>query len=266
MRRITTVSSSNNIKNEIVNILNSADDELSERYTIPLINLTKEFEINILKKVLLEILEDENIPKETMLAYNAFYTLTICTRRYRNLIEMKEYIDKYSGYFQQKASYNAIMCIYLTRLAENKKDYELFRQALEYAQKASDLMPNNIGVIHLFPDVVANCYLQGFEFDEDIFNKAIMLVKKCIILNSEFSTYYYTFGRLLMIENNYDEAEDNIKLAIQYENATDSSGLLRVSEYNIILLKIENQRLMQKSKDYFNLQIEETNKWRGAGI
>jgi tetratricopeptide (TPR) repeat protein len=137
---------------------------------------------------------------------------------------------------------------------------------------------NNAGVVHNFAETIASAYEESDVSTKSFIKnewleKANEAIDLAINLDSTYAKYYCTKGRLLAIEEKYDEAKESIRRAIDIEDSGKIDYVIRLGNYQYYLLlvqnnqynkliddqMIENQKTMNKTVEDIDNKLKETN-------
>ena len=108
-------------------------------------------------------------------------------------------------------------------------------------------MPNNAGAHHALADTVAKLF-EAAEItperrpDEEWLKKGEEAVHKALALDPNYAKFYCTKARILSLQGNYNEALQNINIAIDRENSSRSDYALRIGKYQMYEQIIRGQK------------------------
>ncbi|MDF2587924.1 MAG: rane protein of unknown function [Anaerocolumna sp.] len=187
---------------------------------------------------LTSILNNEKQSKEIRII--AFYTL--CTR-YRRIKEFTKFNNLLSDHykdFKDEQIYKVQKAYSLITYTNNKSQLLEAYNSWEYIDENYKKMP---AFIQIFTDTVALCFENKlFDInkpkDQEILLNAINLIN-IAIKNRDYAKFYATLGRLQNCNKEYDKAIVNVYKAIDKETPERSDYAIRISEYQLIITKIE---------------------------
>lgn len=187
---------------------------------------------------LTNILNNNDLCKEIRII--AFYTL--CTR-YRRIKEFTKFNNLLSDYyvsFKDEEIYKIQKAYSLITYFNNKSQLLEAFHSWEYIDANYKRMP---AFIQIYTDTVALCFENNLfditkQKDLEILLSAINLIN-IAIKNRDYAKFYATLGRLQNCNREYDKAVVNIYKAIDKEDPKRIDYSIRISEYQLIITKIE---------------------------
>jgi len=126
-------------------------------------------------------------------------------------------------------------------------------------------LPNNPGSFHMFAFLVASVLelldsAEKARFSNLWLDKAITSIEYAINLTDDYAKFYCTRGRLIAEQGNYDEAIENIALAIELEDSSRTDYAMKIAEYQyyrlIVIMKKQNEKI-QNDFDNYNIKIND---------
>ena len=198
----------------------------------------------------------EDIKNSKLLRFNAYYALFTQYRRFEQRFFLFELIENYTKQFQED-EYKYLCEIVWSQFYKFKfldtasKSY--YKRALEHGKLAIDcygILSDNIGCFNNYADIVLDGLSHnGIVSDEDI-EDALQYVERSIyILEREQKKqpnpqYYFRKAKLLSCQKKYDEAKQNIALAISYSKPDDKESLIRIANYHNTQLEIKTEEAL----------------------
>ncbi len=191
-----------------------------------------------LVKDLTEILKDYKWSKEIRVI--AFYTLCTRYRRMKQFTEFKQLLSDNYRDFKEEEIYKIQEAYYLITYINNKNQLRDAFHCWEFIDENYKKMP---AFIQIYTDTVALCFENNLfditnQKDKDILSEAIKLIH-IAIKNRDYAKFYATLGRLQNCNKEYDNAIANIYKAIDKEDRQRVDYIMRITEYQLIITKIE---------------------------
>lgn len=189
-------------------------------------------------ETLKEIADDET--ESVALRFNALFVCqTLLWRRY-DYKEFRKNVRDYEVVFSDLPMFNHQQAMALL----SRSDLPSLQEALRYTKDACAEMPSSPGVLNLLSEIVAEL---GEYYPHDIapddISSALEAIGRAIGINRKYGKYYSNRARLLALEDRYDEADRNVRIAIEVEPSSDSPiYALRISRYEFIRSRILNRR------------------------
>ena len=246
----------------IYNFLKSLDEDINPSYTNNIEAFINNCTINSneLEKDHLFIFDNED---DKQIIFNAFYSLTILYRKDKNISKLLKIVDRTNNRFNDKPLFLYIRS-YIHKNKLTKRDA---LQSIELASEAIDLIEksnkNYPGFYQNYADAIAIAFENKLLNDKKLLTKGIKQINIAIAINPEYAKYYYTLGRLLILCEEYDEAKQNLLIAIDYEDPTNKAFSIRISEYQDALMKCSVMQTLcnyEKSKKEIEDEINNTKK------
>ena len=212
---------------------------------------TRSFELNLTEYVienssahLCEALEKLlSAEQDDRVAYNAFYCLNIIYRRTKDFVKLSVLFEKYSQKFARHITFSHLKVLFEI---ESGSMYD-YAEVLNVTYKDSELFSDNAGFVHLFADVFATIYENGYIRDKQAYldswyDLALNAVNRAIYLDDEYAKYSCTKARILVIKNEFMEAVSYIDKAIGIEKSGRSDYILRICTYQYHKMMINVSR------------------------
>lgn len=243
-------------KLNLINFLNGLPEEDKRDFELSLTQFAKKFnnpENKDLIDHLLKILEEDHSDK---IRYYAFYCLNIIYRYKRDFYKLNDLYEKYEKEFEWHPTFKHLKVLFQI---ESESMYD-FDEVLNDTFRDSMFLSKNAGFVHLFPVVFAKIYESGGLSNPEAFlnkwlDRALKAADLAIKLDSNYAVYYQTKGRVLAINNDFDEAIQYINKAISLEDSERSDYPLRISEYQYHKLRIQvDKKLKQLQKAIDNAE------------
>ncbi|MGE4572273.1 MAG: tetratricopeptide repeat protein [Candidatus Izemoplasmatales bacterium] len=261
----------NEIENYLLSLLSDLRDETSRNYEINLHEINKELSRYIVRNkdlisdnekmtndIIYDVLRNiinNNINVDNNLSYNAFYLLSIITRRNKDFSVWKSLYDSLHLYFEEHESLMHILNVYYLSTTIPKHAYD---SVLKYGKEYANKFPDNPGYLHCYSDIVATIYEDANLYDNkdyidiilnDHLKKALDAIEKALKLESNYAKFYSTKGRLLAINGEIENGIKYIREAINLENSSSSSYLLKIIGYESQIQYIRLNQYQNKQKD-----------------
>lgn len=225
----------------IQSLLDTLPPENDNNFTIKLRDIVLDKELFNMETDLEEYLNKDSSPKR----FAAFYALLIICRELNNYSKYNNYVDTYSDQFTQYDLYTIVMSTFYRNKAilGEKRSYG---QAISWAKKACEKLPNNIAVKHHFAEIV----VLAIEESESVIScglieEALDKIDDVIAVYPSHAKYYSTQGRLFAAKGDFAAGISCVKKALDLEVASDKDALIRIGEYNYYLLQI---KMMMETK------------------
>ena len=210
-----------------------------------------------------KILRNSNLDENVV--YKAFYLLCSLYRRRKDITIYGSLFTQYGSRFEKNDTYGYLKAMYLsqTGLLEN------IRQAVILAEKSLNKINNNVGIKHCYCEMVAEAFEEKiFKIDNDKdckeLNKATEAIEEIIRYSEEdYAKFYCTYGRILALSKNFNEAKIQIKKAIDKEKSDRADYSLRISEYIKHLMAITSYEQMSEVEANINICGKEIEKFQG---
>lgn len=184
------------------------------------------------------ILNDNDLSKEIRVI--AFYTLCTRYRRMKEFTKFNNLLSDNYRIFKDEEIYKIQKAYSLITFFNNKSQLLEAFDSWEYIDENYKKMP---AFIQIYTDTVAICFENNLfditkQKDHEILLNAINLIGVAI-KNRDYAKFYATLGRLQNCNREYDKAILNIYKAIDKETPERSDYAIRISEYQLIITKIE---------------------------
>jgi tetratricopeptide (TPR) repeat protein len=187
---------------------------------------------------LTNILNDHDLSKEVRII--AFYSLCTRYRRMKEFTKFNHLLSDHYRIFKDEEIYKIQKAYSLITYFNNKSQLLEAFNSWEYIDENYKKMP---AFIQIYTDTVALCFENNLfditkQKDHEILVDAINLIS-IAIKNRDYAKFYATLGRLQNCNREYDKAIMNIYKAIDKETPERSDYAIRISEYQLIITKIE---------------------------
>ena len=241
-----------------------SSEDSSRSYELAIGELVDGVQINDseLEDILQSIIKD-NIVNNKALSYASFYALCTFHRRYRNVKEYGDLLRQWYQQFREFASYDFLELMYEQNTHVALENLIVKAYKLCYHSK----MKENIGVIHLFCELVADScewkidsfgdiYEKWFGIAETKIEEAISVSALASKSGEAYPKFYCTKSRLLFLKalqcEKRSDAEKIAQEAIRYiEKATDlEKSNKKAMDYQIINAKrqaVFYQKMLEKT-------------------
>ena len=167
--------------------------------------------------------------------YVVFYTLFSSYRRTHKTFELLSLVETFGNEFLEYPFTQYVYVDYWHTKFKLEVDEAMCRQyllnAIAYARRAIEQLPENNGILHSFALSVAMAEENGIKIAEADFCLAMKLIRQIMEATPEYARYYCTYARLLACQQRYSEALVNLKLAQTLEKPGHSDWILRISQY-----------------------------------
>lgn len=184
----------------------------------------------------LNILERSTIDSEKSetVRFTAFYTHCTYLRRNKNVTQLKQMLDKYTE-FAHRPMYSHTKSMYYS-LRGQKGDIS---RAMLHARRADDELGNHAGVAHNRALTIVSAIEEDEEpKSEKLLSEARDAINRAIS-NLDYPKYHTTKGRLLALEEQFTEAKEEIRRAIDQEDPDQKSYPIKIGEHQRHLSRVE---------------------------
>lgn len=195
----------------------------------------------------LEMLNNEDM--DDSIRYAALYALCIRYRRYKEFTLYYDILTNWRNEFSYKKSFLVLEAIFY-KSRNNKEDILI---AFELWKSCQVDIENNPAMIQAYADTVAIAFENGHldintDENQKILTRSVYLIRRAIELK-QYPKYYATLGKLLALKGDYDEAEKNVKIAMDKESSNGKDYAIRISDYQSVLAKISINRYSSNQMD-----------------
>lgn len=244
--------------------INHSYDEKTRDFEIAFTKLMMDKEaINIYQKIkcIKEMLK-EDYPDA--IKYGCFVMANIYYRRVKDHTVLNNLIHEYGSTFKKHESY---LHYYLLTFVDRGYQND-WREILNLAEKNADLL-NHEGARHMFAEFVA-MYFESDMMDateaekKEWLQKAMRNIYLARKLDPSYAKFMCTEGRLDALLGQYDEAIENIRLAIDKEDSEKNDYALRIGNYQVSLLNVERRKNMDKIEETMTVMMEESENVKGS--
>lgn len=182
--------------------------------------------------------------------YVVFYTLFSGLRRNHQAIKLIDLVKQHGQDFLEYSFTQYVFVEYYHILYQLDTDIsesrEHLQNALSFARKAIEMLPQNNGILHCFALTIVMVIENNIPVNTDDKDYAFRIIKQIIANDPNYALYYCTYARLLASEGMYQDALLNLKRAQALEKPTHKDWILRISDYRkyelIVRLKESVQR------------------------
>lgn len=246
---------------QFLRILPDEKERAFEEWMVRLISETMSIE-----KDLIKILEENQ--ESLKVLYNAFYCICTYYRKEKNIIKYKEILVRYEYCFAENPTYSYLKAMYLMQRGTEAD----IKAAIKLSQKSMEYIPDNVGIIHCYTEVVAKAFeenILNLKNNKPKLNEAKkLLLSKVLRETYDYAKFHCTYGRLLGISGNYIEAAKEIISAIDKEISDGNYYSLRMAEYQRYLIQVTSknyEKAILQFEDY-NSNMDRWNREMGANI
>ena len=234
-------------------IFSNLPDEFERDYELYLTNMVANGEIdeNILQ-LIINIFKDNkaeynNIKyiQEDKIAYASFFCLNVLYRHNLDFDKLQTILDNNEDWAKQHCTFKYLQITKSVNCAEdlygNEEDF------LSYLYSFAIKHKKNAGFLHAF----SNLYVNICETNQNSQtywrkkwgNKADNTIQMAIYLDPNYALYYFTKGRIALINEDYRLAEYNIDKAISLENSFRKDNYsIRIGLYRSYKVQIQIKR------------------------
>ena len=242
-------------QNELVSFFDSLPEEKTREHETEIAHLISSDNIPFLKEIdhdglvelLKNIINNVGCNYSDRVNYSAYFALCTVCRRNLDWSEYKKLIYQYEERYQSKISYGHLKAMYLI-------EDGFVRDAIVESKKSISGFKDNIGFLHNFAINVAIGFEEELlnESDLKLLDEALEYAEETIINDNSYAKFYATYGRLLAIKGNYDEAIYNLKKAIDKERSGNKDYAIRIGDYQLHLIRIKSNKILNNHQKDLN--------------
>ena len=229
-------------KIDLLEFLRRLPNEKERLYEIYIVYLI--LETTTIEKELLKILERNKADSKVF--YNAFYCICTYYRRRKDTSKYGEMLAQYKYCFYENPTYSYLNAMFLM---QRGRDGDI-EEAIILSGKSIKNVPNNVGIIHCYTEIIAEAFEQGVlnvQSNNVELNQATQLLQSVLKETSNYAKFYCTYGRLLAIDGDYKGAKCEVLNAIDKEDSSRSDYSLRIGEYQKYLIEITSKNYSDKA-------------------
>ena len=233
---------------ELVEIFKKLPDEKERLFEVYIVKIIVETEY--IENKLLKILEENKLDSKVF--YSAFFGICTYYRRKKDTSKYGETLEKYKYYFDQNPTYSYLKAMFLMQ----RSGHENIKEAIILSKKSIVDVPNNVGIIHCYAEIIAEAFEEGvldIKSNTDELEKAKLLLQDALKENSDYAKFHCTYGRLLALSGDYQEAKQEILIAIDKEDSSKKDYSLRIGEYQRYLIQITSKNYADKTTYEFEV-------------
>lgn len=233
-------------KKDIIQIFNTLPNYNSQEFSLKITQeiLTSSTDVETLVNLLKEILDeyknkDNEIINNKKLAFAACYALIVLYRRYDEQFKIKKLTDDFNSLFEDIPlfiSEKSRICVEIGNNDDLKKALKLGKKSIELLEGKE-----HAGIFNNYSEIIA-----------------LNLEKNTKKIRRAFRR------RLQIIDEKYDDAEKNLKYAIEIEDMRMMDYSIRLSRYRNYLLvcrmmklnKDTNQKMIMMNEEYSKVKMK----------
>ncbi|HCH3378114.1 TPA: hypothetical protein NKU34_000665 [Vibrio parahaemolyticus] len=187
---------------------------------------------------LLDVVKDPEANESSR--FCAWYTIFVYMRRNKSsTTKLMKFVDEFRHMFSHQPLFMiALSTVYMLN--------HWFDNALSQVEKALYLDSTNLGFNATYVDIVlswANNNNEHKQIGIGAWTKTKGIIQFLIDENPKYAKYHYFYSQYLLHENDLEEAERQILLAINFEDEESNDYLLRISDYQAHHLKLRTVKL-----------------------
>lgn len=238
-------------KKDIIQFFNTLPNYNSQEFSLKITQeiLTSSTDVETLVNLLKEILDeyknkDNEIINNKKLAFAACYALIVLYRRYDEQFKIKKLTDDFNSLFEDIPlfiSEKSRICVEIGNNNDLKKALKLGKKSIELLKGKE-----HAGIFNNYSEIIALNLEKNTKRSEELLEEGYKYIFKAIDINKSYAKYYYTLARLQIIDEKYDDAEENLKYAIEIKDMRMMDYSIRLSRYRNYLLVC---RMMKLNKD-----------------
>ena len=150
------------MNNELCNFLSNVPNERQRSYELSLTDYVLK---NNSAQTINDLTQIADKHPNQQIAYNAFYCLNIIFRRAKDYFKVNNLFEKYTQRFSKHITFEHLKVLFEIE-SGSMYDYD---EMLNVTYKDSELFFDNAGFVHLFADVFATIYENGYIHNMDAF-------------------------------------------------------------------------------------------------
>lgn len=235
------------VQNKLAAFFEALPDEKTRPHETEIVRLIDADNISFLKgtdqngliKLLVNIIDNIGGDYSDKVSYSAFFALCTIFRRNLDWTEYKKSIYKYEERFKNQISFGHLKAMYLV-------EDGFIKDAIVESKKSISGFKDNIGFLHNFAINVAIGFEEEVlkESDANLLNEALAYAEAVIEKDDTYAKFFATYGRLLAVNGNYNEAIYNIRKAIDKERSGRKDYAIRIGDYQVHLIRIKSNRML----------------------
>lgn len=235
---------------EIAKKLRDFTDEKDPFYTIKLRDMVINLALDELDEGYFSILNNKNY--KVSLRFAAYYSIFIFYRRYEHHTLLYALVEKYSDQFKKFNLNDVVLSQYYKFKFLDTNDEFAIINAIKYAQKATENLGENAGVLQNYAELVA-CALEANSEEGRVYlEDSIKCIDKAMLIMHNYPKHYCTKGRLLSWLGDYDNAKRYIRKAVDLETSDNKDSLIRISQYNNYYIDIKTRESIEKLSSHIS--------------
>lgn len=236
-----------NAEKRIINQIKTYEiNEDKADFNTGLRKIVMNYKIDEVDNEIVPIISNEAYDLDTQFA--VYYAVFIYYRRYEYHTKLYGLVDAYSGKFGSKKFNSIVLSQYYKFKFLDTNNQEFAFKALSHSRDAVYCLNNVSGVLHNYSELVASCLESDVPISKEEISSAIEYINRAIGINGSYPKQYATKGRLLSFLGDYDKAKNNIRKAIDLEDADGKDSLIRISQYNNYLIDIKTRESIEMLK------------------
>ena len=256
-------------KKDIIQFFNTLPNYNSQEFSLKITQeiLTSSTDVETLVNLLKEILDeyknrDNSIINNKKLAFAACYALIVLYRRYDEQFKIKKLTDDFNSLFEDIPlfiSEKSRICVEIGNNNDLKKALKLGKKSIELLEGKE-----HAGIFNNYSEIIALNLEKNTKKSEELLEEGYKYIFKAKDINKSYAKYYYTLARLQIIDEKYDDAEKNLKYAIEIEDMRMMDYSIRLSRYRNYLLvchmmklnKDTNQKMIMMNEEYSKVKMK----------
>lgn len=228
----------------IMEQLSHAPDEMSRAYELTLTRMMTASDTPLNIRSVLDLLQDQNKPES--LRYACFVMATIWYRHMKDMLNVEDLLHRYGKTFRTHPSFLHYRLLSCVDCGYRKDWREILKQAEENVKQMK-----NSGARHMFAEFTA-MFFESDQMDAEASEREMWLEKATAQINiavqenPEYAKFYATKGRIYALQGLYDEAILLVKLAIEKEDSSRKDYAIRIGNYQVVQMNIQQRRHLQQ--------------------
>jgi tetratricopeptide (TPR) repeat protein len=179
------------------------------------------------------IAEDTAVSKD--LRFNAFYCMQAREWRLRNYTRHRANTDRFQSEFGDQPMLDFMQAEYYS-----VADHEIsnLETALIFAKQARDRLPSVPGILHLYAELVCKYVERSGVKDQALLAEADRAIARAIALDPAYPKYFATRAVVSLLRGAFDDALQQVSVAIDREDSDGPHYALRIGDYQLIRSRI----------------------------
>ena len=187
----------------------------------------------------------ENMGIESQVRYSAFVALATYFRRVKDISRSASLFDRHRNLFEKLKSFPLFESLHLMILGGK----DSVREAFRISSTCLERLPSHTGVVAAHADILCNCWDLGIVSDQQLLLESADNMRAAKRSRPDYARYSYLLGKLMLRLGRFEDAEELIMRAIDQEDSSRPTYVIRIGEYQLEHLRLTLIRSDQKIAD-----------------